>query len=182
MFEPRFNFEDFATESVDFEIKKTKKFDRIWRITYGGSINTTPIIHKEVLYFGSCDTYLYALNVNTGKELWRFKTNGCISCNSPPYFNGRLYFGSYDCHLYAISAETGKEIWRFATSTLVKSTYPPFEEGFETEIKISKTTGEIEDEKKYGESSISTDIDRDAYKVKSEYATKSKYTKESKYK
>ena len=54
-----------------------------------------------IVYFGSIDSYLYALDIKTGKEKWKFKTGDWIS-SSPAVANGIVYFGSSDGYLYAV--------------------------------------------------------------------------------
>ena len=67
-----------------------------------------------MLYFGSSDGNLYALDAGTGLLKWKFKTNGIIH-NSPALYNGMVFFGSWDTYLYAVDAQTGKEKWKFKT-------------------------------------------------------------------
>jgi len=67
-----------------------------------------------MVYFGSSDGNLYALNAVTGKLAWAFKTGGLIH-TSPALYDGKLYFGSWDTYFYAIDAITGKLIWKFKT-------------------------------------------------------------------
>jgi eukaryotic-like serine/threonine-protein kinase len=54
-----------------------------------------------VVYFGSGDKHLYAVDTNTGQERWKFKTEDGIS-SSPAVSGGVVYFGSGDNHLYAV--------------------------------------------------------------------------------
>jgi outer membrane protein assembly factor BamB/pimeloyl-ACP methyl ester carboxylesterase len=68
----------------------------------------------NVLFFGSGDGNIYALNTADGNLRWRFKTNGIVH-TSPAFYNGTVYAGSWDRNLYAIDAKTGKEKWRFKT-------------------------------------------------------------------
>ncbi|MBN2043078.1 MAG: PQQ-binding-like beta-propeller repeat protein [Candidatus Aenigmarchaeota archaeon] len=103
-------FSDFSAELEDFAIKKTRDFDRQWRIGSGGSI-----LHSEmkdgVAYFGDCNGYFHALDLETGEALWRFRANDRIM-GTPAIDGERIYFGSFDGNLYCLSSE-GKEIWRF---------------------------------------------------------------------
>ncbi len=69
---------------------------------------------SAVVYFGSSDGYLYAVNADSGTLKWKFKTNGIIHTN-PAIKNGTVYIGSWDTWLYAIDAQTGKEKWKFKT-------------------------------------------------------------------
>lgn len=64
-------------------------------------ITSSPSISSGIIYFGTVDGYLYALNTDSGEELWKFKTNRKI-ISSPTIANGVIYFGSFDKHLYAL--------------------------------------------------------------------------------
>lgn len=78
------------------------------------SIFASPIIFDNLVYFGSLDSTLYALDINTGKEIWRFKTRGEIRsnvCIDADY----LHLNGGDGTLYTLDRKTGKQIWRFST-------------------------------------------------------------------
>lgn len=66
------------------------------------------------VYFGSSDGNVYALDAATGKQLWKFTTNGMVH-SSPALANGILYVGSWDTYLYALDAKTGSLKWKFKT-------------------------------------------------------------------
>jgi outer membrane protein assembly factor BamB len=70
--------------------------------------------NEIMVYFGSSDGNLYALNAINGKVKFSFKTNGLIH-TSPALYNNKLYFGSWDTYLYAVDASTGKLVWKFKT-------------------------------------------------------------------
>jgi outer membrane protein assembly factor BamB len=65
-------------------------------------------------------TQVYAVNLNTGSEIWRFpeKVNAKISFYANPVLtaDGKLLVPSYDKNLYILDADTGKEQWNFAES------------------------------------------------------------------
>jgi len=67
-----------------------------------------------VVYFGSGDGNVYALDANSGSLKWKFQT-GDVVHSSPAIADGVLYIGSWDTYLYALDAVTGKEKWRFKT-------------------------------------------------------------------
>jgi eukaryotic-like serine/threonine-protein kinase len=58
-----------------------------------------------VVYVGSSNTYLYALDTNGGELKWRFKTEGGVF-STPAVAEGVVYVGSNDGYLYAVEAES----------------------------------------------------------------------------
>jgi outer membrane protein assembly factor BamB len=114
-------FDDFSVEMEDFEVRRTRKFDRIWHITEGGSMCCIPLIHGETLYFGCCNFNIYAIDVRTGKLVWKFKTNGIVFESSPVYWKGMIFAGSYDHNMYALDAVNGKLKWKFETRDKINS-------------------------------------------------------------
>lgn len=79
---------------------------------------SSPAINQKdgLVYFGSSDGYLYALDAGNGKLQWKFKTEGIIRA-SPVLNDGKVYIGSWDTHIYAIDQKTGKLIWKYKTGT-----------------------------------------------------------------
>ena len=91
-----------------------------WRVRSKRAITSSPAMLDEVIYFGSVDGMLYAVDANTGWGIWRFRMNrGTIS--SPCILNNRVFIGSADGNIYCIDAQTSKEIWRFETEDQVSS-------------------------------------------------------------
>jgi outer membrane protein assembly factor BamB len=60
------------------------------------------------VYVASLDHTLYALDLQTGTEQWRFTAEGALA-ERPLVLDGRLYIGSFDHTLYAI--EDGESVW-----------------------------------------------------------------------
>jgi outer membrane protein assembly factor BamB len=84
-----------------------------WTFTAGGSIHSSPTVVDGVVYVGSRDGYLYALDAATGEKLWAFKTGSWVE-SSPAVVGGVVYCGSNDGNLYALDARTGEKLWSFA--------------------------------------------------------------------
>ncbi len=95
-------------------MKRSKKFDRIWKWSYGGSI-TFHVLDKNIAYFSSLDSYLYAVDVSIGKIVWQFKTDGGIMGTPSSVVNGMIAIGNFTGSLYLIDTKTGKEMWKFKT-------------------------------------------------------------------
>lgn len=71
---------------------------------------------------------LYALDANTGDEIWRFDTELPLG-NSPTVVNGKLFVAGFDRRVYALNADTGQLIWKFEGANGGFSTNPLVVEG-----------------------------------------------------
>jgi outer membrane protein assembly factor BamB len=65
-----------------------------------------------VVYFGSDDHFLYAVDIATHQLMWKFETGDLVR-SRPAVADGTVYFTGDDNYLYAVDAQTGKEVWRF---------------------------------------------------------------------
>ena len=99
----------------------------LWSFKCEDEIRGTPTISQGVLYVGSYDNNLYALNAVDGKFQWKYPTDGGIMTR-PAFFDGNLYFGSEDKRLHVISARTGKVVWTYYTGGPIRSS-PAVAEG-----------------------------------------------------
>ena len=84
--------------------------DPLWTFATGAKIWSTPVVKDGIVYFGSHDSYVYALGVIDGKEKWRFKTGGTVA-GRPLLFRDLVVVGSFDRILYGIDANSGTERW-----------------------------------------------------------------------
>jgi len=75
---------------------------------------SSPVVGAGLVYFGSSDSNVYALDSATGGLKWKFKT-GDVVHSSPALADGAIFIGSWDTYLYALDAASGKEKWRFKT-------------------------------------------------------------------
>ena len=73
-----------------------------WQYTTGGPIFSSPAVANGVVYVGTYNSFLYALDARTGAFKWSYLTGGEVR-SSPAVVNGVVYFGSYDSKLYAFS-------------------------------------------------------------------------------
>ncbi len=72
----------------------------------------TPVVRDGIVYFGSLDHKLYAVDAVTGESKWDFETGGGIASTSL-LVDGVIYVGSFDSRFYAIDAGNGEEKWAF---------------------------------------------------------------------
>jgi outer membrane protein assembly factor BamB len=82
-------------------------------------LHSSPVAHEGTLYIGSANGALYAIDSETGRERWRFETEGKIR-STPVVDRGNVYFGSWDGHVYAVSAADGDLVWQFDTGGIVQ--------------------------------------------------------------
>ncbi len=83
-----------------------------WKFHTGGLVISSPVIAHGLVYVGSTDGNLYAVDLNSGGLRWKFGTKARV-VSSPAVAGGLVYFSSYDGWFYAVDALTGKLKWRF---------------------------------------------------------------------
>ncbi|WP_276372025.1 PQQ-binding-like beta-propeller repeat protein [Chryseolinea sp. H1M3-3] len=85
-----------------------------WKFKAKGPFFSSPVISENIVYAGSLDSTLYAVDIFTGKLKWKFKTGGEI--RSTVSLNGDYVFlYSGDATLYSIDKHSGKIAWTFKT-------------------------------------------------------------------
>ena len=85
-----------------------------WKFKTGGRVYSSPAVAGGVVFVGSTDGHLYAIDAATGAERWKFATQGRV-VSSPAVQAGVVYFASYDSNFYALDAASGALKWKFAT-------------------------------------------------------------------
>ncbi len=91
-----------------------------WAFETRGPVYSSPTVVNGIVYFGSNDHHLYALDAVSGQKLWSFRAGNRVE-SSPMVANGTVYFGSNDYNLYALDASSGKQKWSFPTGKAVYS-------------------------------------------------------------
>ena len=92
----------------------------LWKYQTGDFVDSSPAVVDGVVYIGSGDKNVYALNASTGSKMWSYQT-GFFVVSSPAVASGVVYVGSCDGNFYALNSITGNEIWRFQTGKEVRS-------------------------------------------------------------
>ena len=94
-----------------------------WASPLGNESNesSSPAVANGVVYVGSSDGNVYALDASSGAKLWSYATGASIEFSSPAVANGVVYVGSVDKNVYALNASTGAKLWSFTTGNLVNS-------------------------------------------------------------
>jgi outer membrane protein assembly factor BamB len=92
----------------------------LWKYPTDGGVESSPAVSGGVVYVGSNDFRVYALNASTGAHLWNYTTGDAV-WSSPAVCDGVVYIGSDDCLVYALNASTGAHIWNYTTGDAVWS-------------------------------------------------------------
>ena len=71
-----------------------------WSYTTGFYVESSPAVANGVVYVGSDDDNVYALNARTGAKLWSYATGSAVD-SSPAVASGMIYVGSGDDKVYA---------------------------------------------------------------------------------
>ncbi|PIZ70580.1 MAG: pyrrolo-quinoline quinone, partial [Candidatus Portnoybacteria bacterium CG_4_10_14_0_2_um_filter_44_20] len=76
---------------------------RKWTQTTAGKVDSSPAIGKDgLIYIGSDDGKIQAINSADGSLKWEYATGGPVTNSSAIDEQGNLYIGSYDGKLYCL--------------------------------------------------------------------------------
>ncbi len=93
-----------------------------WKFTTDGSVISSPSLVNGVVYAGSQDKNVYALDALSGRLIWKFATGGSIE-DSPAVVNGLVYVESDDGYVYCLSADHGALNWHTYVGSNLHYTY-----------------------------------------------------------
>jgi eukaryotic-like serine/threonine-protein kinase len=94
--------------------------DVVWSFACEDEVRSSPHVRDGLLYIGSYDTNLYALDAGSGEFRWKRATLGGIS-SSPTTWGDLVVVGSEDGQVYALDARKGMPKWTFRTQRAVRS-------------------------------------------------------------
>ena len=113
----------------------------LWNYTTDDLVYSPPTINNGVLYVGSTDGNIYALNATNGAKIWNYTTSGQVF-PSPAVVNGVVYDGSAVLPppsgfppweqsasiptgaVYALNATNGVQLWKYVTGGYGVSSCP----------------------------------------------------------
>ena len=86
----------------------------LWKFETGDEVKSSPAIVDDMVYVGSADANMYAINLEDGEEAWKYQTPDMIE-SAPCVVDGSVYVGCADGFLYALEAKTGAFRWKYET-------------------------------------------------------------------
>lgn len=110
VFAPSANGKLYAFDAQNGTIKWTFELNNsgVWT-----DMISSPAYYDSIIYVGSSDQNIYAVNAFTGKEVWHYHTNSTLGFfySSPVVTNGTVYIPGYEPKFYALDAKTGGIKW-----------------------------------------------------------------------
>ncbi|TET28854.1 MAG: hypothetical protein E3J73_00245, partial [Candidatus Bathyarchaeum sp.] len=83
-------------------------------------VSSSPAVADGLVYVGSNDDNIYALDASTGTVIWNYTTGDDVA-SSPAVADGVVFVGSNDKNLYALNASSGTLLWSYTTLEKVVS-------------------------------------------------------------
>ncbi|QLE02454.1 PQQ-binding-like beta-propeller repeat protein [Galbibacter sp. BG1] len=83
------------------------------QIAGGAYYQSKPIAADGMVFFGSPIRFVYAVDAQTGKEIWKHEIGASIS-GAPTYYDGKIYVGQQggEDDFYCLDAKTGELVWK----------------------------------------------------------------------
>lgn len=79
-----------------------------------------PLAAGDRVYVGTADDVVYALEADSGEEIWSFTTEQAI-WGQPTLADGQIFISSLDRSLYALRVDDGTELWRVTLDGAIPS-------------------------------------------------------------
>ncbi|MDP6421802.1 MAG: PQQ-binding-like beta-propeller repeat protein [SAR202 cluster bacterium] len=83
-----------------------------WQYQTGGWIDAAPVIEGDILYIGSQDSRLYALNTSDGSPRWSFVAESGIA-GTAAVTETKVLVGTLDGHVYGVHKASGLQAWDY---------------------------------------------------------------------
>jgi outer membrane protein assembly factor BamB len=87
--------------------------ETLWTFKTDDAIEEAVAVAGGVVYAGSMDEHLYAIDLNKGARKWKYKAAPFKA--APAVRDGRVYIGDLDGNLHCIDAVKGTRKWAFET-------------------------------------------------------------------
>ncbi len=103
----------FATSAGKFvAVDMAKQGELQWEIAVNASLDSTPVIQGNTIYFGARNSIVYAVDIANGQVKWKKRLGTMIFKSSMIVKSTRLYFGTIEGNVYCLNADSGATIWK----------------------------------------------------------------------
>ena len=98
-------------ERSSIGVRGPENLSLVWSFETKGAVVSSPSIVDGVVYFGSQDHNIYAVDAESGNKIWSFKTDYTIE-SSVAVVDGKVVTGAEDGYVYCLNAKNGKMLWK----------------------------------------------------------------------
>ncbi len=99
--------------------KLPDKLVELWTFATNDTIEAAPTVQNGVVFVGSQDGFLYAIDAANGTQKWKYEGNPFKA--TPSIYEGRIYIGDGDGIFHCVDAAEGKQKWTFKTDGEISS-------------------------------------------------------------
>lgn len=110
----------YITQDSTSALSQEYDITPLWKFKCEDEIRGSALYHEGIIYIGTYDNNLYALDAASGEFLWKHPTEGGI-VTQPAYYAKGVYFGSEDQRVHVVSASVGRKTWTYYTDGPVRS-------------------------------------------------------------
>ncbi len=110
----------FSGKSPEQDLKPPLQL--LWKFKTGGPLSASPVIANGILYIGSADGKMYALDAKKWDIKWVYNAGSSIRF-SAVVWGGQVYFNTRNNKFYALDADSGELVWDFKSQGWMDS--PP---------------------------------------------------------
>ena len=103
---------DLSFSGVSPDESLTPPLALLWKFKTGGPLYASPVTANGILYIGSTDGKLYALDAKQWGIKWVFDAGDAIRYSAIA-LGDRVYFNARNNKVYALDAKTGEKLWEF---------------------------------------------------------------------
>lgn len=112
-----------------------------WDVITGGWVSTTPLLADSVVFFGSNDGYVYAVNAANGNIQWKNQLPLAVVSEPEKGVMGGvevIFVGGTDSSIYALEMQDGDVLWKGSADGRVGS--PLF---YQKEVIFGSSDGQV---------------------------------------
>lgn len=121
--------------NFDVFLEQINPFKFAWEIS--------PVIKEDTVYVNSSNGYLYALELSSGNQMWRFSDAVDNSISPPAIKDNTLVFASEEGKLYRLDANSGRSLWTTNFSFGNEMGSEPICPAIERELIVLNNGGEL---------------------------------------
>ncbi len=102
----------------------------LWKYATGGSDFSSPLAGDGKVFCASGfpNKFIYALDAQTGKQIWKAETKQMVYSSAALYKDG-LYIGSNDGYVYCLNKDSGALVWKYQTRGGIFAASPAIDSG-----------------------------------------------------